>query len=270
MGKKKYSVKQNLPARHRPKSLKEIAGNFKVKRDLKSLFEKGYIPNSIIISGPSGSGKTTLARIIANTINCQNPSSDHSPCDECISCKELPRERMCVHEVDCAGKRGVKDMNNVIKLTPLFPRFNFRVIILDEIQAASKVAVSALLKPLEDSPPNTVWILCTTDHDLLPEMIIGRCKHFYMIFPKPKALRRRLRVIAKREFEKWVVDLMAPHFLRIAEINDCKPRFAIELLEEIGVALSGNKKARKDQEVAEKIIRESLGRAVDKKVMQKS
>jgi DNA polymerase III subunit gamma/tau len=259
MGKKKYSVKQNLPARHRPKSLKEIAGNIKVKRDIISLFKKGYIPNSIIISGEPGSGKTSLARIIANTINCQNPRNDHSPCNECKSCKEPARDRMSVHEVDCAGKRGIEDMNRVIKLAPLSPWFNFRVIILDEIQAASKVAVSALLKPLEDSQPNTVWILCTTDHEKLPETIIGRCKHFYMIFPKPKALRRRLRVIAKREFEKWVVDLMSPQFLRIAEINDCKPRLAIELLEEIGVALSGNIKARKDHDIAEKIIRESLG-----------
>jgi DNA polymerase III subunit gamma/tau len=259
MGKKKYSVKKNLPARYRPKSLKEIAGNFKVRRDLKSLFKRGQLPSSIIISGPSGSGKTTLARIIGNTINCQNPRNDHSPCEECSSCIAPIGEHVSIHEINCATKEGIKNMNSVRKLPPLFPRFNFRVIILDEIQAASKAAVAALLKPIEDSAPNTVWILCTTDHEKLPEAIIGRCKHFYMIFPKPKPLGRRLRVIAKREFEKWVVDLMAPHFLRMAELSDCKPRFAIELLGEIGVALSGNKKARKDQEVAEKIIRESLG-----------
>ena len=121
------------------------------------------------------------------------------------------------------------------------------------------MAVSALLKPLEDSPPSTVWILCTSDPEKLPETIIGRCKQFFMLYPKPKALRMRLRVIAKREFEKGVVDLMASHFLRIAEISDCKPRKAIELLEEIGVALSANKRALKDHDVAEKIIRESLG-----------
>jgi DNA polymerase-3 subunit gamma/tau len=144
MSKEKLLVKQNLPARYRPKSLKEMVGNLQVKQTLRGCFKEAAVPNSIIIIGPPTSGKTTLAEIIARTLNCQNLGNDYSPCEDCPSCKMSIRDYASIREINCGIEGRLNDIKNLIRQSVFVPRFNFKVIILDEIQRATPEALSAL------------------------------------------------------------------------------------------------------------------------------
>jgi DNA polymerase III subunit gamma/tau len=259
MSNKKFLVKQNLPARYRPKSFKEMVGNLQIKQTLRGCFKEGAVPNSISIIGPPTSGKTTLAEIIARTLNCQNLGNDYSPCEDCPSCRMSIRDHPSIQEINCGVEGRLNDMKKIIRQSVLVPRFNYRVIILDEIQAATPEALRALLKPLEDSPPRTVWILCTSDPETLPLTITGRCMPLYMRHPKPKAISRWLKVITRREFGNHRAKILSPYFLRIAELAKCQPRSALEEVGKIARALAGKPKSLEDEAIAEKIISKFIG-----------
>ena len=259
MEKIKFEVRDNLPVRYRPRNLDEVIGNIPVKRVLRGYLQTGTLPTALMFIGRTGSGKTTLAEILALTVNCNNPRSDHSPCGECASCKiPIGENHPCIHLVDCTVK-GVNDIKEIIKISNLAPPFNCRVNILDEIQDA-KYAQKALLKPLEKSPPRTMWILCTTEPDHILEALIGRCVQLNLKYPSAYVMSKRLKAIAKSEFEPPLAKILFPYLKKIAKIWECQPRKSIELMEEIAMALLGSKKALKDPDSAERIIRGFIGK----------
>lgn len=60
-------------------------------------------------------------------------------------------------------------------------------------------ALQSFLKPLEEPPEHTIWILATTNPEKLPGTILGRCHKFHIKPIAPEVIIKRLRVIAKKE-----------------------------------------------------------------------
>jgi DNA polymerase III subunit gamma/tau len=262
MPKNKYEVSDNIAVRYRPKSLNEIIGNIQVKKILKGYFQKGNLPKSLMFIGPTGSGKTTIVRIIAKTINCEQPGDDHSPCRKCSSCiKEIRglSGHLSIHEVDCTTNGKLDDMRQLIHMSILSPRHKYRVFILDEFQSATREAQKALLKSLEEPPPLTMWILGTSEPDNVLEAIIGRCITLNMKYPSAHVVSKRLKEIAESEFEPPLAKFLFPYLKKIAKICECQPRKSIELLDKIAMALLGSKKALKDTDSAERVMKGFLG-----------
>jgi DNA polymerase III delta prime subunit len=56
--------------KYRPKKIKGLIGNEKLKEKLISFIEKGSVPN-IMLYGPPGTGKTTIAKILINELECE-------------------------------------------------------------------------------------------------------------------------------------------------------------------------------------------------------
>lgn len=249
----------NLAVRCRPGFLREMLGNTGVKRALKTYLQTTAFPKSLLIHGPTGSGKTTMARILAMTINCKHRDEGVNPCGHCESCKTPLVDHDSILEINCTVRRKLDDMVKLIGVSILAPRHHYRVFILDELQGATPEAIIALLKPLEEPPPLTIWLLCTSELGKVPKPISGRCVQLALTYPPPLALIRRLREIARIEFGQTMARLLGPYLRKIVEACGGQPRTAIELMGLVGTALTGNPKALRDPRVIERTVQGFLG-----------
>lgn len=253
----KLEAKEELDLKYRPKVLKELVGQEGVVNILENSFKRGKISRRYLLTGPSGSGKTTTARMIAKYANCVSPEEDGSPCGKCISCEYEPENHPDVQEINFAEKTGIDDMRKVLRQADYAPQTNFRVFILDELHAASYNAKQAFLKPLEHPPPNTIWILATTNPEKLPDTVLGRCKPLVIKRVTIKACIKLLKRTAKAEKVKIPKNVLK----RLAELVKGQPRSAMLALDPVLDYMYHNKKI-KDKDL-NKVLKRVISRVID-------
>ena len=229
---------ESMAVTYRPRTINDLVGQDAVVTQVKGMLKSGKFPSSILIHGGSGCGKTTTARIIARTIFCTNLGEDYSPCGECTSCK-YGDGHPDVAESNMAETRGIDDVRALIASSRNMPTIGkFRIFIIDEVHAWTTQASDAFLKPLEEPPARTMWILCTTNPEKLKPTILGRCKKLPVQQIEPEVMMKRLAYISKkegldmkeREDGKAVLKL-------VADMSNGHMRDAIELLESVIYAL---------------------------------
>lgn len=143
-----------------------------IKNIRKRIASKRFTP-AWCFAGQTGSGKTTLARILALSYQCTHSEVFGNPCQECID-KYFEFD---ISEVNTAKNSGVDDMEEIVRQSQNYPSplSRYRVYILDEAQKLSDSAQQVLLKPFEDSPDSTVWIICTSEPGKIKETLLRRC-----------------------------------------------------------------------------------------------
>jgi len=208
-----------------------------------------FIGNGIVIHN------TTLARLIGTIVNCENLKGI-TPCLKCQSCKmTLSGSHPDIIEINAAGEAGkIDNIRNTLNLTKYAPRFNMKCIICDEIQDASPKSKVELLKPLEEPPPKTIWILCTTAPEKLPKATFGRCLKLYLEYPTVNAMAKRLYVIAKKEYGVKVSKSVKPYLKTVVDGCGCQPRNSISTLEQIVAVIHSEKDKTLSKKEVKRVI----------------
>ena len=190
----------SLYRRHRPQSFDEVVGQEHVVRTLRNAVEQDRVHHAYLFVGSRGTGKTSLAKILARSLNCVNGPTV-TPCGECESCRTIAAgSSLDVIEMDAASNRSVDDIRDLRERVGYAPAAgNWKVYILDEAHMLTREAWNAFLKTLEEPPPNTVFVLCTTEpHKLMPT-IVDRCQRFDFQRPSLEQIAAVLRRVASAE-----------------------------------------------------------------------
>ena len=164
--------------KYRPDTFDSVVAQKALTTTLKNAIQSGKLAHAFLFCGPRGVGKTTCARIFAKTINCQNPTPDGEPCNNCESCRSFNEQRsFSIYELDAASNNSVDDirsLNEQVRIPPQTGRY--KVYIIDEVHMLSQAAFNAFLKTLEEPPAHAIFILATTEkHKILPT-ILSRCQ----------------------------------------------------------------------------------------------
>lgn len=172
----------------RPRKLSEVYGQSHIINNLGKRLKVGDCPQSILLKGMSGTGKTSVAQIIAMTLNCssnifydvEKGVSFGDPCGECPSCKGILEERFDrdTHRLDgtASSKEELIDFSTLANVSPMYDKNN--VFIIEESDALSPKAKSALLKVIEKPMKNTYFILLSMINMGIPMSIQSRCQTF--------------------------------------------------------------------------------------------
>ena len=235
-------AQRSLYRRHRPRTFADVVGQDAVVRTLRNAVQGERVHHAYLFVGSRGTGKTSMAKILAACLNCERGPTIE-PCGQCESCRAIAAARsLDVIEMDAASNNSVDDIRELresVAFAPVSGRS--KVYILDEAHMLSTAAWNAFLKTLEEPPPNTVFVLATTEAQKVPATVVDRCHRFDFQRPTVEQIADVVRRAAAAE--SIVIPTAATAALARAATGSF--RDALGLLEQL-VTYSGSEIALED------------------------
>jgi len=239
---------QVIARKWRPQTFEDVVGQGATAQTLRNAVLQNRIAHAYLFAGARGVGKTTTARILAKALNCAlGPTA--TPCNSCDSCREITNgNSIDVLEIDAASNRGIDEIRELREnVKYAAARDRYKVFIIDEVHMLTTEAFNALLKTLEEPPPQVVFVLATTELHKVPSTILSRCQHFNFRAISYREILDRLLHIAREE----KVEISEEALNAIARGSEGSMRDAQSLLDQV-ISFCGNK-------VEDEAVRSLLG-----------
>lgn len=202
-----------LARRFRPQAFDDVVGQEHVSKALQNAIRAERVAHAYLFTGARGVGKTSTARILAKALNCPHVQ-DGVPCNQCEICEGISAgSDVDVMEIDGASNRRIEDIRSIrANVGVRSMRTQFKVYIIDEVHMLTREAFNALLKTLEEPPPNVKFVFCTTEPEKVPDTILSRCQRFDFSTIEDQSIGQRLKEIGTAEgfdVEDEAVELIA-------------------------------------------------------------
>ena len=192
------------------------------------------MPHAILFHGPAGTGKSGFIESFAQALLCEDGRPDGHACGSCVSCgwfiqgnhpdyrrvrpealEDEPPEGEEGAEGDTGKKsKSTKAPSKEIKIEQIRNLADFmnisthrqglRVVVIYPAEALNTPASNALLKTLEEPPPNTVFLLASNSLDRLLPTILSRCRKFALPMPDHAAATQWLNGQGLADAESWL------------------------------------------------------------------
>ena len=177
------------------------------------LQRRAALPHALLFRGREGIGKLDFVRKLAQSLACETPAADGAACGACQSCRWfvanahpdyreiLPEAlRPADPEKSAAGERKPSQQIAVDEIRALHDFINLtahqragKTIVFYPAETLNVNAANALLKSLEEPPPNTRFMLIAHRPSYLPATIISRCQQIVLPTPSVPVAEQWLR-----------------------------------------------------------------------------
>lgn len=154
-------------------------GNEEWKRRLAQTIDTLVPAHAYLITGEKGSGKATLARLICQALACE---SEISPCHRCTWCRKI--EQSLTPDIITVTPEDGKVQINVDQIRSIRHEavlstceLGFKAFIITPADAMNDAAQNALLKLLEEPPPNVYFFLLSDREARLLPTVRSRVQH---------------------------------------------------------------------------------------------
>jgi replication factor C small subunit len=177
--------------KYRPKTLDEVIGQEQIVRRLKSYVKTGNLPH-LLFSGPPGVGKTACAVALAREMFGDTWQNNFI-------------------ELNASDERGIDVVRNNIKSfarTAPLGEARFKIIFLDEADALTSDAQSALRRTMERYTATCRFIISCNYSSKIIEPIQSRCAVYRFGPVNPKDVGTMVKRIEKGEGVKVTKDGM--------------------------------------------------------------
>jgi DNA polymerase-3 subunit delta' len=202
---------------------------------LRSALRHHRARHAYLIVGAEGVGKATLARGFAMALNCLQPDAEQHPCGECSSCQRIlsGNHADILYSLD-DGAMKVEEARAVAGRLSLKPyEGHYRIAILRDFDRAAPIAQDALLKTLEEPPPQAVLILLAESTERVLPTIISRSQTIHLR-PVPAettaTVLRNLLMTAREAADEPYTDDDDAHVALLAQLCGGRIGWAIRAL----------------------------------------
>jgi len=167
------------------------------------------LPHALLIHGRQGIGKLVFAQALVQSLLCEAPTAAGAACGKCAACSwceagghpdwlRIEPDQSGDEDQGIEKKFGRQITVDQIRQLPDFinissHRCGRKFVLVHPAEALNVNAANALLKSLEEPPPNTYFILVAhRPHFLLPT-IKSRCQHVALAPPSAEVAEAWLR-----------------------------------------------------------------------------
>jgi DNA polymerase-3 subunit delta' len=158
-------------------TLKEIIGHRRPIKMLQKAILNDRLPHAYLFLGPEGTGRRLTALALAKALNCENGIDDC--CEKCLSCRKIqasnhPDVSVIYPDGQYIRIDTIRQLRRSLSYRPYEGKR--RICILDGADRMKPEGANALLKTLEEPPPDTLLILLATERGLLLPTVVSRCQ----------------------------------------------------------------------------------------------
>ena len=213
-----------------PRTNTRLIGHEAAEATLMHDFESGKLAHGWLISGPRGIGKATLAYRFARTLLAGEHAADMH--DEHPIFKRIVAgshtDLLVVEQIydekkeEKAREISVDQAREIAQFLSLTPgESQWRVVIIDSVDALGTSGANAILKILEEPPPQTVLLLISHNPSRLLPTIRSRCRSL-----KLKSLEKSQFTSVMRHISP---SLDSTEIRALAQLSAMSPGVALEL-----------------------------------------
>ena len=181
-------------------SFKEIPGQERQIEIIKNAIKNDRVPHAYLFLGEDGIGKTQTALTMAKALNCSSQVDDS--CDMCRTCRKIdngnhPDITVLEPEGTYIKISQIRELQRSLQYKPYEERK--RVCIIPDAEKLTLEAKNALLKTLEEPPPETILILISTRPHLLLSTISSRCQRLKFQPLAPNVIAKVIKEKLKKD-----------------------------------------------------------------------
>lgn len=175
-----------------------VVGRTELKAKLKVAFADDRMAHALLFAGPVGVGKRQLAQGLAQLLVCETGQG----CGECAPCRRIENgqsESLLVVE----GEGGSIKLDHVRPIREALALRNWngrRVVIIDPADQLNPQSANAILKILEEPPPDTYFFLVSAHLTAVLPTIRSRCQLVRVMAPLASEL-------GEVTLPKWVQEI---------------------------------------------------------------